>query len=229
MGFVALIFALMLEQGKPLARDNPVHNVVRWLAQAVRSHTDAGTYKFGVIGWAIVVGTVASLAVGLHVLSAKIHPLVQFVLHVGVLYATVGFRQFSSAFSKIQAALNAGNVDDARLILERWLQQYDPEFLLPKASQTEICRLAISHALVEAHRHVFAPLFWYILLPGPIGPIVYRIAEYLTRTWHDRNEPYTHFARDAYKWIDWLPLRLSIVGFAIVGNFEDAVLLARRQ
>jgi cobalamin biosynthesis protein CobD/CbiB len=122
-------------------------------------------------------------------------------------------------------------------------------------SVTELCRVAISHALIEAHRHVFGPLFWYILLPGATGPILYRGAQFLAERWPsdpDRSGtserlvvvagspsvsaatrepgpsdtegvPYGWFADQAYRWLDWLPVRLAAAGFAVVGNFEDAV------
>jgi adenosylcobinamide-phosphate synthase len=223
MGFIALILALLFEQGRPLPRDNPIYNTVRWLASAVRSATDAGEYRYGVIGWSLIVlgaGTLAGIA---HWLCARIHPIAPFVLHLVVLYWTVGFRQFSHSFSEIQRALASNDLDLASQILERWLQSHDSEFTLVKASRAQICRLAVSNALIQAHRHVFAPLFWYILLPGPVGPVIYRLAEYLARTWSDPAEPYSKFARDAYRVLDWVPLRLSITGFAIVGNFEDAI------
>ncbi len=223
MGFVALIFALLLEQGRPLSRDNPVYNVVRWMAASVRSATDAGSSQFGMVGWLVIVGSVTSLVLLLHWFLGLLHPLAVFVFHVIVLYCTVGFRQFSHAFSKIQVALAANDLLDARQILERWLQLHESELTVSKASQSEVCRLAISHAIIQSHRHVFAPLLWYILLPGPIGPVIYRLAEYLSRIWSDPSEPYAQFARRAYYWIDWLPLRLTVTGFAIVGNFEDAV------
>jgi adenosylcobinamide-phosphate synthase len=223
MGFVALILALLIEQGRPLPRDNPVYNTIRWLTSSVRSATDAGEYRYGVIGWCILVVGAAALAGFAHWLFARLHPIALFILHLAVLYWTVGFRQFSHSFSEIQKALLANDVDGAKLVLERWLQNHEPDFILVKATRSQICRLAVSNALIQAHRHVFAPLFWYILLPGPIGPIIYRIAEYLARTWSDPAEPYSKFARDAYRVLDWIPLRLSIAGFAIVGNFEDAI------
>lgn len=36
-------------------------------------------------------------------------------------------------------------------------------------------------------------------------------------------EPYGWFAARAYRLLDWLPSRLAAAGFAIVGNFEDAI------
>jgi cobalamin biosynthesis protein CobD/CbiB len=37
------------------------------------------------------------------------------------------------------------------------------------------------------------------------------------------------FAQQAFSIIDWLPLRVTAAGFAIVGNFEDAIYCWRTQ
>ena len=86
MGFIALILALLIEQGRPLPRENVAHNVIRWVASSVRAATDAGTYRYGVIGWCIVVLGTAVLIWGLHWLFAHLHPIALFVFHVVVLY-----------------------------------------------------------------------------------------------------------------------------------------------
>jgi len=38
-----------------------------------------------------------------------------------------------------------------------------------------------------------------------------------------RNEAFGLFAARAFYWIDWIPVRLTAVAFAVVGNFEDAI------
>jgi adenosylcobinamide-phosphate synthase len=57
--------------------------------------------------------------------------------------------------------------------------------------------------------------------------VMYRVAEYLARAWnepdHMRGEAFGQFAAKAFYWIDWLPVRLTAVAFAVVGNFEDAI------
>ena len=240
MGFIALIFALLIEQGRPLSPNNVAHRAVAGFADAVRGATDAGERQHGAWGWIVVVGAI----VGLVLLASwfadwlgsfAMGGVATFVLHVAVLYFTVGFRQFSHAFTEIQVALASDDAAGARRTLEAWLQRVDPDDRhdLPQreAPVAEICRRAIAHALVAAHKHVFGPLFWYILLPGPIGPVLYRVAELLARRWarpvaegaSSVVEPYGHFAARAYRVLDWLPVRMSAAGFAIVGNFEDAV------
>lgn len=259
MGFIALILALTLEQLRPLPRDNVVHRMASGFADWIAATTDAGRRRHGMFGWLLAIGS-AMLAVALaQWLLEAIHPLLVLALHVLVVYFTIGFRQFSHAFTEIQLGLAANDPDGARQALQRWIRRHDPSFVAADLSITELCRVAISHALIEAHRHVFGPLFWYILLPGAIGPILYRGAQFLAEHWPaDRGRtgasdrlvvgsggasatapvvapsrepgqsqaegvPYGWFADQAYRWLDWLPVRLAAAGFAVVGNFEDAV------
>jgi adenosylcobinamide-phosphate synthase len=223
MGFIALVFALLIEQGRPLPPGNRVHRLFIALADMVRRGTDAGERQHGLIGWLLVAGGVCGGALALHWASAWLHPIAGFCVHVAVLYLTVGFRQFSHPFTEVQLALAAGDLPAARRTLAAWVRPEGEPGQFAEASQAEICRGAIAHALVESHRHVFGPLLWYVLLPGVVGPALYRIAELLGRRWGADGEPYGVWARRAFGWIDWIPLRLSAAGFAVVGNFEDAV------
>jgi adenosylcobinamide-phosphate synthase len=250
MGFIALILALVIEQFRPLPRDNVVHRAGTVVADAIAGSTDAGRRRHGMLGWSLAVGgAVLAVALAEWALGA-VSGILVFALHVAVLYFTVGFRQFSHAFTEIQLALAAGDLEGARQALQRWIRQQDPDFVLGEPSVGELCRIAIARALIAAHRHVFGPLFWYILLPGAIGPVMYRAAQFLSERWAGgghapaaavpdpavppsgsgapaalaaAGEPYGSFAQRAYGWIDWLPVRLAAAGFAIVGNFEDAV------
>jgi adenosylcobinamide-phosphate synthase len=56
---------------------------------------------------------------------------------------------------------------------------------------------------------------------------MYRVSEYLARAWnepeHMHNEEFGRFAARAFYWIDWIPVRLTAIAFAVVGNFEDAI------
>ena len=223
MGFLALILALLIEQGRPLPHGNLVHRAVVAFADAAKRATDAGDRRYGIFGWFLVIGLLLGLLIAAQWLLAWLNPVAPFVLYVAVLYLTVGFRQFSHAFSEIQLALAAGDVPGAREALQVWMRRHDPEYTASDAPVNEVCRQAISHALIAAHRHVFGPLFWFILLPGAIGPVLYRVAQLLAKRWAEPGEPYGEFAKTAYWLLDWLPVRLSAAGFAIVGNFEDAV------
>jgi adenosylcobinamide-phosphate synthase len=255
MGFVALVLALMLEQFRPLPRDNPVHALSASVADAIAASTDAGQRHHGALGWTLAVGAALLAVVVAEAALGWIGAPAVLALHVAVLYHTVGFRQFSHAFTEIQLALAASDREGARQALQRWIRQREPDAVVGDLPVDELCRMAIGRALVAAHRHVFGPLFWYMLLPGAIGPVLYRAAQFLAERWAQgahrdarrepgpdtpvasvggaaggpaaqagaAPEPYGRFAVRAYRWLDWLPVRLSAAGFAVVGNFEDAV------
>jgi adenosylcobinamide-phosphate synthase len=76
---------------------------------------------------------------------------------------------------------------------------------------------------------VFGVFFWFVLLPGPMGAVLYRLAEHSARVWSRAPAPPTppdrfgEFARRAFAWIDWIPSRLTALGYAIVGDFEGAI------
>ncbi len=235
MGFIALVIALLIEQVRPLPANNVAHRLVGGLADLIRGSTDAGQRQHGAVGWALMALVIVGAVLLLDWVASLIHPVVLVVFHIAVLYLTIGFRQFSHAFTEIQVVLAADDLAGARRVLERWLTTSSPDDRIEMPARDApvdvVCRMAIAHALVASHRHVFAPLFWYMILPGPIGPVLYRLAESLARRWDTPvahgdakiSEPYGAVAGWIYRLLDWLPVRLSAAGFAIVGNFEDAV------
>ena len=147
------------------------------------------------------------------------------VWSVVVLYFTMGFRQFSHHYTEIHLALRAGDIDRARVLLAEWRGTTRELW-----SSSDVARLAIEHALVLSHRHVFAVIFWFVLLPGPCGAVLYRLSSLLNEFFSERsNEPFCRFSHQAFALIDWLPQRATAIAFAIVGDFEDAIYCWRTQ
>src|SRR6185436_13121982 len=83
-------------------------------------------------------------------------------------------------------------------------------------SRAEVIRLAIEEALLASHRHVFGVLLWYLILPGPSGAILYRLAAYFAWRWRDLGA-FGGFATRAFYYLEWPALRLTAAAFAIVG------------
>jgi adenosylcobinamide-phosphate synthase len=143
------------------------------------------------------------------------------------LYVTLGFRQFSFHFSQIRDALAAGNDLLAQELLADW-QQSSASGL----TQSDMRQRVMALAVLAAHRHVFGVLAWYSVLAalgfGPMGAVVYRLSELMARaknsTNHDaqpaRDEPLQAAANLAWRKVDWLPARITTIGFALVGRFE---------
>jgi adenosylcobinamide-phosphate synthase len=227
MSFFAILIALLLEQARPLAFDNPVHAGLRGWARTVRRNLDAGQSSHGWVAWALAVGVPAAIAGLVYWGLWQFSSVLAFVWTVGILYVTLGFRQFSHHFSEIRQALDVGDDAGAREKLARWLR-VDASSL----PRTELLRQVIEHSVLAAHRHVFGVLvcfvvFWAIGL-GPSGAVFYRLAEYLSRNWRARPDgtpspALQHAAETAWRWVDHVPARITALGFAVVGNFEEAV------
>lgn len=243
MVLVSLVVALLLEQFRPVDPGRGIFAAYGRYADAVGRNFNAGTRQHGMIGWLIAVVPWVVLAnVGFYVLH-EVNVLLAWAWTVGVLYLTMGFRQFSHAFSAVLEALRAGRFDDARALLSPWRQDAADEF-----TQSEIAKVSIEQGLIGAHGHVFGLIAWFVFLPavlgnlpgplgilmsGPGGAVFYRLATILGDRWGARGgdafAAFGSFARDAFRVIDWVPTRLTALSFAIVGDFEDAVYCWRSQ
>lgn len=230
MSFFAVLFALLLEQVRPLVKGNSVHAGFRAWARWSRRNLDAGRQVHGWLAWSMAVLVPALLAFAVHLLLWRVHGLLAFAWSVLVLYVTLGFRQFSHHFTAIRDALDVGDETSAREVLAQW-QQVDASEL----PRSEIVRHVIEHSVLAAHRHVFGVLTWFSVLAalglGPMGAVLYRLAEFVSRYWTHKLRVEGEGASPALQqaaglaWgvIDFLPARLTALGFAVVGSFEDAI------
>jgi len=228
MSLLSLIAVFLIEQLQPLNYRRIVAEPLGAWADFIESCCNAGSRRHGILAWCLAVLPPVLLLGLVYKVLYSLSPLLAWLLNVGVLYLTMGFRQFSHHYTEIQLALRLGDLPRARLLLGEWTGR-STETL----GTEEIARLAIEEALAASHRHVFAVLLWFVILPGPCGALLYRMAAVLRERWgmadgEARNE-FPDFARRVFGIIDWLPLRATATAFAIVGDFEDAVYCWRNQ
>ena len=228
MAFFSLVLALLLEQWRPLSDRRSLFVPVERYARFLERQFNAGESQHGAIAWVCAVVPAALIAWLVYALLLRTSPLLALAFDVGALYLTLGFRQFSHYFTDIQLALREDDLPRARSLLETW--RAEPCETL---SREEVVRLAIEEALAGAHRHVFAVMFWFIVLPGPAGAVLYRLAYFLKERWGPQLGPelerFGRFPALAFAVLDWVPARLTAITFAIVGDFEDAVYCWRSQ
>jgi adenosylcobinamide-phosphate synthase len=236
MSFFAVLFALLIEQLKPLPRGNVIHDTLTgWMRWAGRNF-DAGRDHHAWVVWGITVLMPAVVAALVYVAIARYSLMAALVWNVAVLYLTLGFRQFSHYFTDIRDALDRGDEVEARRLLAQW--RHLDASQLPR---TELLRHVIEHSLLAAHRHVFGVFFWFVVLStiglGPAGAVLYRMAEFAGRYWAFKsrtvgapiNDRLMGLSQQVFSLIDHVPARLTAFGFAVVGNFEEAITCWRRD
>jgi len=257
MTLISLLIALLLEQVRPIRQTNAIQT---WVDQKIRQvrtmEVDSVSSAWMAWGTIVVGGALGGLVIAkiLHL----VHPILELAFMVGVLYLTLGFRQFSHWFSDIQAALRADDVLTARQILLKWVEESHADAVARAAAEqgdaSSVARESIRLALVAAQRHVFGVIFWFVILPGPAGALGYWLSVQLLKGWasHRSDLPssvgvllegdvsvsesstsegdrFAQVSSQAYRWIDWGPVRVTACIFAVVGNFEDSVSMWRSR
>ncbi len=191
MSFFAILLALLLEQVRPLHLGSAVHRgAFAWVRTCARS-LDAGRVHHGWLLWSAAVLLPALLTWMIYALllwlGGWVGAVLAFAWSVLVLYCTLGFRQFSHHFSAIRQAIDDGNMAQASQLLAAW-KQVDAN----QIPADQLTRLLMEHAIIAAHRHVFAVLGWYAVLAalglGPAGAVLYRMAEFVARYFHSSDQ-----------------------------------------
>lgn len=227
MSILSLIIALALEQFRPISSRNSVYLAFVRLANQLERNLNAGEYRNGVLVWFLAVLPLALITAAVYwffVIEGSL--ILALVWNVLVLYLTMGFRQFSHAFTGISKALRVDDLEAARSHLADWTGQPTSEL-----TSDELSKLTIEQGVIDSYRYVFGTIFWFVVLAwlaGPAGAIVYRAACLLQQKWR-YSEPFGNFATTILAVMDYLPVRLAAAGFAVMGDFEDAVQCWREQ
>lgn len=236
MSFFAILIALGIEQWRAFDwRTAGERTFIRY-SRAVERKLNGGTRQHGAFAVVAAVVPPVALTALVYFLADAMHPIAGLVINVAMLYLLMGFRRFSHALSSIVAALQAGDLQAARRALGVWRGGSTLDL-----SAQDVARLAIERGLVDAYRQVFAVLFWFVVLPGPMGAVLYRAVALLADEWRGpipgvpptppvlARAEFGQPAQMLLSLLDWIPVRLTALSFAVVGDFEDAVACWRTQ
>jgi adenosylcobinamide-phosphate synthase len=232
MNFLAIVMALALEQWRTFRWRNGLQRAFVRYARELEQRLNGGSARQGAIATALALLPPVVISAVVYALLEALQPALALIWNVAVLYVLVGFRHFSHAFSAISDALKAGDAIGARRTLVAW-RGVDAS----GATAEEIPKLAIERGLEDSYHHVFGTLFWFLLLPGPAGAVLYRLTVLLAERWRvEADAPLgrelREFGRPVQRllfWLDWIPVRLTAGTFAVVGDFEDAIYCWRTQ
>ncbi len=75
----------------------------------------------------------------------------------------------------------------------------------------------IEALFIAVNQRIFAVIFWFVLA-GPVGAIFYRLVNLISEK---TERPESSIATALKKWLDWLPIRVLALFFALAGHFTD--------
>ena len=228
MSLLALLVALLAQHTYPPKARQPLVAFYGRMCLSAAKRLNGGDRNSGIAAWLALMAAVLVPAALIVALARAIHPFVLWLLDIVVLYGTLRFLATVANLAAIERALRAADTAQAANLLSQW--QGQP---VEGEDASALARLAAEHGLREAHHGAFAPLFWFLVLPGPIGLVLYPLALRAAQSWEHLVEPqerdFGWFAARAFFVIDWIPQRISAFAFAVVGDFENALYCWRSQ
>ncbi|MDZ7663669.1 regulatory signaling modulator protein AmpE [Thiohalophilus sp.] len=171
----------------------------------------------GPVGVILLIGLVA-LAVWI-VLAAlgALTGLLAFLFGLVVLIFTLGPRDLEEDVQPVLDALERDDPEAAAL----GARQLGDEAEITAESPAELVQQVRDRILVEANTRMFGVLFWFLIL-GPIGAVLFRLSCQV-RQQAPVTDEYRNAARDLYRILAWIPARLTVVCYALAGNFVDTL------
>ncbi|MCQ4249047.1 regulatory signaling modulator protein AmpE [Pseudomonas stutzeri] len=207
MIFLVVLLVLLIDKLTDWRRD--VQQDGPWLQWLRRVEQRSGS-RIPWLGLALVV-LVPVLVLGLLLLALK--PLaygwLSLPLHVLVLLYSLGRGQGKREFGAFRDAWRRGDEEAAALVAERDLK-------LSAADAPSLLHAVEAQLLWRSHQGFFAVIFWYVLL-GPVAALAYRLLA-LTLD-HARDQAMREQAEQLRHAFDWLPVRVLLASFGLVGNF----------
>lgn len=222
MEFLAILIALALLQvwgsGGPVQRDAWFLAFRRWF----------GARTGGVTRQLVVVLLPGLVLVALRAwLGGAAYGLAELALLVLVLLYSLGRGDLGAA---ITAYLQRWGRGDFQAAFEQLQNEGSEEVAAPTEADMPDPRAlhvrARRRLYYRSFERLFAVLFWFVIL-GPAGALVYRLAA-LDRASLRVEAPSEAQGLALVHWLDWLPARLTGLGFALVADFDACIRAWRR-
>lgn len=142
-----------------------------------------------------------------------------------------GFLSFIGAVAVLLLCLGPGDLDADTDNLVRAVEEKDDDAiktctkaLLGKDVEPET-KVMAEGIMSQSLERIFGVIFWFAIL-GPVGAVLFRAGNRLAVIVADSEEEREGFATAVTRLngiLIWLPARLTALGFAVMGNFEDAL------
>ena len=237
MSFIALIFALTLSYYLP---HRHADKFKRFFSMAITHLTITKTVKLqnkynDILAW-LVIALLPSLAIAIiFYFCNHFLPLFGLLINVTVLYFTLTFNGLFNKPEQIVTALRSDDNALANNLYREWVP-HDPE-ISSNLTNTTIARKSIEVSLQRGHYQWFAPIFWFVIFSaiglGVAGVVLYRLSDVLALepvpTDPHRMSSEKSISKQIFIWLDTPPAHLTGWGFAIMGDFEDALYCWREQ
>jgi adenosylcobinamide-phosphate synthase len=215
-----VVAALGLDGG--LGEPRRCHPLVGFgrVAQAVERRLHADSIARGVMAATLLLVPPTGLAL---LIDGRPWSVVPEVL---LLYLALGWRSLEQHARRVRDALSGNDLVAARQRAGTMVSR-DTSTL----DRDGVARATVESVLENGNDAIFAAIFWFVLAGAP-GVVLYRLTNTLDAMWGYRNDRYRRFGWAAARLDDglnFLPARLTALGYALAGNCAGALRCWRTQ
>lgn len=147
--------------------------------------------------------------------------LLSYIIQIAILYQFLGYSRFFDRCKETKTVWvqkTVGIDEHTTVITTLEIEtKTKPETAHFFAHQDSSDYDVIVRMLCSFYRDVFSPMVWFIFL-GLAGVVFYRLSLITSDLW-DRDGRIGRI----HDWIDWLPVRLAVLCFAVCGHFRSVV------
>ncbi len=218
MTLIALVVAFSLEW---FATQLQAMRSLAWFeryAGWARGRFGSSAFRDGPLGvLAILLGPLLVLGLVQAALAGVWLGLLSLLLGIAVLFYCLRFQGLDRQVEAFVDAAEGGDTGRARELAAGLLERSLAE------DESEV-RQVTAAVLVQANERLFAVVFWFAVL-GPLGAFLYRLSWYLAyRTPpEDAEAGFIDAALRLHGILAWVPARLTALGYALAGSFEDGL------
>lgn len=227
MNLIALLIGLVIER---LATQWFHWRRMRWLDRII----DFGFRQAGrVANWPPLIPVI--LLAGLLVLpvfavifslGGTLSGFTYLILAIVVLFFSLGPKDVGEEVDEYCKALEGGDEEAIHNAVKQIVEGDVPE------DPRERVRVVEEAICVQANNHLFAIVFWFVLL-GPLAAWAYRVTDLIrgravfnagrSEESEANGQPLRDAAITLHGWLAWIPARLTAVGYATAGHFDAAI------
>lgn len=212
MALIAILLGIFLERFLGSLEEMRRFSWLDLLAQQVRRQPWAD----GPAGVAAVVLVPVLAVLLLGALFSAIGWPLFFLFAVLVLLYSFGPRDLEAEVEAFLDARERGDEESAMLYAGDLLGSTSVD------NSRKLTRAMLETMLAEANERFFGVVLWFIVL-GPVGALLYRVSALMQRSTAAEQSAFAGAARRLHHILAWLPARLAALGYALSGNFVDAM------
>jgi len=162
----------------------------------------------------------------LYSLKDALYGVAYFVLAIVVLFFSLGPKDIGEDVDEYCRAMEAEDEEAIMNTSKALIEKDVPADPLERIHRVEeaVC--------IQANNRLFAVVFWFVIF-GPLGPLgawVYRVTDLIRRRAvfnaardGEFSDAYVEAAVTLHGWLAWIPARLTAIGYALAGSFDNAL------